>query len=155
MISRFWLIWLVAITVSLGLPDSAQPASNSYLDGAPNSITQGAAGSSAWPFYAKPLTGTGAYPQVNVGTSSSVIVAASTATTFIDITNVSATATVILSIGGTPTITGTQGGGTGGLISLPPGWHKSFPDPAGGYLPTDAISAISSAASTPVTVGVK
>lgn len=99
-----------------------------------------------------PSRGSGAYSTATVGTTASAIVGASAATQFIDIINASG-AYLCLSLGGTPTITGAQCGGTGAVIPLPPGWHRSWPE-EGLFLPTDAISAIS-AGSTLVTIGVK
>lgn len=95
--------------------------------------------------------GTGSYSSATVGTTDAVIVAAaSPATRFLDIYNDSATATVCINFGATATISGTTC--AAGEITLPPLWHRSWEN---SFVPSDAIHAISSAAATPVTVGVR
>lgn len=97
-----------------------------------------------------PTVGTGAYAAATVGASDSTVLAASTATVFLDLVNDSATATVCINLGATATITGTQC--AAGEITLPPLWHRSW---EGNFVPTDAVHAIASAASTQVAVGAK
>ena len=98
----------------------------------------------------KPTTGTGAYSAVTVGTTDSTIVTASTAAVLLDVVNNSSTATICLNLGATATITGTAC--AAGEITLPPLWHRSW---EGTFVPTDAVHAIASAASTLASVGVK
>jgi hypothetical protein len=95
-----------------------------------------------------PNQATGAYSSVTVGTSDSTILAASTAFYFLDLVNASATATICVNFGATATISGTQC--AAGEIALPPLWQRSW---EGSFVPTDAVHAIASAASTPAAVG--
>lgn len=93
----------------------------------------------------------GCYASLTIGTSDTVIVNQYTTTKFLDVWNVSNSAMVCISLGNAAaTITGTQC--SAGEIPLPPGFHKSFED---NFVPTDAVHAISSASSTPITVGVE
>lgn len=97
-----------------------------------------------------PTTGAGNYSYVTIGTSDSTIVAASTAKVFLDLVSTSATATICVNLGATATISGNQC--ASGEITLPPLWHRSWEN---NFVPTDAVHAIASAASTPGAVGVK
>jgi hypothetical protein len=99
---------------------------------------------------ATPTKGTGAYTSATVGTTDSTILAASTAVVFLDVVNTSPSATICVNVGATATISGTAC--AAGEVSLPPLWHRSW---EGTFIPTDAIHAIASAASTPATVGAK
>lgn len=99
---------------------------------------------------ALPTSGAVAYSAATVGASDSTILAGSTATVFLDLINTSATATVCINLGATATISGTQC--AAGEITLPPLWHRGW---EGTFVPTDAVHAIASAASTQFTVGVK
>jgi len=98
-----------------------------------------------------PTNSSGAYSSVTIGTSASTVIAAAACKVFCDILNNSATATVCVNVGGTATAP-TAGVCPAGEITLPPYWHRSW---EADYVPSDAISAISSAASTPATVGAK
>jgi hypothetical protein len=96
-----------------------------------------------------PTTGTSAYSPATVGTTDSTIVAAGTASKFLDLINVSATATICINFGAAAaTITGSQC--AAGEITLPPLFHRSWES---NFVPTDAVHAIASAAATPATVG--
>lgn len=95
-----------------------------------------------------PTTGTGGYSAATVGTTDGTI--GSAPTLFLDIVNVSNTATVCLNLGATATIAGTQC--AAGEIALSPGWHRSW---EGSFVPSDTVHAIASAAGTQVAVGVK
>jgi hypothetical protein len=97
----------------------------------------------------------GGMTAATVGVTAAVLIPAGAGPAYREVLNVSATATVCLSIGGTPTITGTQCGGTGAIIPIAPLWAVWWPVAGQTYVPTDAISAIASAATTPVTVGLK
>jgi len=97
-----------------------------------------------------PSKGAGAYSSATVGTSDSTILAASSASYMLDLVNNSATATVCINFGATATISGTLC--AAGEYTLPPLWHRSWEN---NFIPTDAIHAIASAASTPLTVGAK
>ena len=68
----------------------------------------------------------------------------------LDVVNLSPTATICLNLGAPATISGTTC--AAGEISLPPLWHRSW---EGAFIPTDALHAIASAASTPASVGAK
>jgi hypothetical protein len=91
-----------------------------------------------------------AYAAVTVGTSDSVILSGGGSYHFLDIVNNSASATVCINFNATATISGTSC--STGEIALPPLWHRSW---EGSFVPTDAIHAIASAASTPASVGAK
>ena len=93
-----------------------------------------------------PTNAPGVYAAATVGTTASTLLAANTAKVFLDIVNVSPTATLWVSVGGTAVA------GAAGTIPLPPGWHRSW---EGSYVPSDAISCIASAAATSVTIGAK
>ena len=97
-----------------------------------------------------PNVATGAYASATVGTADSTILAASSAFYFLDILNNSASATICINFGATATISGSTC--AAGEISLPPLWHRSW---EGSFVPTDAVHAIASAASSPVSVGAK
>ena len=97
-----------------------------------------------------PNLGTGAYSSVTVGTSDSTILSTGSAYYFLDLVNLSPAATICLNLGAPATISGTTC--AAGEISLPPLWHRSW---EGAFIPTDALHAIASAASTPASVGAK
>jgi hypothetical protein len=98
-----------------------------------------------------PNLGTGAYTTVTIGTTSaSPILAAGSAYYLLDVVNNSVSATVCLNFGAAATISGTSC--AAGEITLPPLWHRSW---EGSFIPTDALWAIASAASTPASVGAK
>ena len=97
-----------------------------------------------------PNLATGAYASATVGTTDSTILAAGTAYYLLDIINDSPSATICVNFGATATISGTTC--AAGEITLSPLWHRSW---EGSFIPTDAVHAIASAASTPVSVGAK
>jgi len=97
-----------------------------------------------------PNLASGAYVSATVGTSDSTILNAGSAYYLLDIVNLSPSATICLSFGTTATISGTSC--SAGEIALPPLWHRSW---EGALIPTDALHAIASAASTPASVGAK
>ena len=93
----------------------------------------------------------GIYSSASVGTSDGIILSASTASRFLDIRNDSPTATICLNFGSAAVIYGTTC--AAGNITLPPLWRQSWG--TSDTIPTDAIHAIASAASTPASIGVK
>ena len=97
-----------------------------------------------------PTNSSGAFSGVTVGTSAATIIAAAACKVYCMVHNASLTATVCLNPNGVATISGTQC--AAGELSESPlstwWWDAS-------YVPSDAISAIASAASTQVTVGAK
>lgn len=96
--------------------------------------------------------GVATYSPLTLGTSDAVVV--SSATGYVDIFNVSNSATVCLAFAGvTATISGTQC--SAGEYSLPPLWRHSWPEGGSGVLPGFPIHGIASAAGTQVSVGVK
>lgn len=97
-----------------------------------------------------PTNSAGAYSAQTVGTSASTIIVASACKVFCDVYNTSSTATICINVGAAATIS--NGSCAAGEITLPPLWHRSW---EGTYVPSDAVSAIASAASTPATVGAK
>ena len=97
-----------------------------------------------------PNLATGAYASATVGTTDSTILAAGTAYYLLDLINDSPSATICINFGATATISGTSC--AAGEITLSPLWHRSW---EGSFIPTDAVHAIASAASTPVSVGAK
>lgn len=97
-----------------------------------------------------PNAGVGAYVSATIGASDVIVLAAGTGAYFLDVANLSATATICVSFGAAATISGSQC--AAGEIALPPLWHRSW---EGSFVPTDAVHAISSSASTPMSVGVK
>ena len=97
-----------------------------------------------------PNLATGAYAGVTVSTSDSTILAAGSAFYLLDLINLSSSATICVNFGATATISGTTC--AAGEIALPPLWHRSF---EGSFIPSDAVHAIASAASTPASVGAK
>lgn len=115
-----------------------------YMDTTGNLCSSGGGGSSG------PVKGSGAYSGATIGVTDSTILAASTATVFLDLVSDSPTATICINFGSAATITGTTC--AAGEYTIPPLWHRSW---EGSFIPTDAIHAIASAASTPATVGVK
>jgi hypothetical protein len=99
---------------------------------------------------AAPKASTGAYASATAGASDVTILAANGAQSFLDVVNQSPTQTVCLNFGAAATISGTSC--AAGEITLPPLWHRSW---EGGFVPSDALHAIASAASTPLSVGAK
>jgi hypothetical protein len=97
-----------------------------------------------------PNLGSGAYLPATVGTSDQTILAAGAGYYFLDLVNLSPSATICINFGASATISGSAC--TAGEITLPPLWHRSF---EGSFVPTDSIHAIASAASTPASVGTK
>lgn len=88
------------------------------------------------------------YAAKTIGISDSTL--AATVTNYLDIVNNSASATMCINFGAAATISGTAC--AAGEITIPPLWHRSWPD-GGTLVPTGAIHAIASAASTPASVG--
>lgn len=84
------------------------------------------------------------YVSASIGTTAAAVLQQGTTRVFLDIVNESSTATVACAFGSTPTINGA------GSITLPPLWHRSWEN---NFIPTDAIYCVSSASSTPVTIG--
>jgi len=97
-----------------------------------------------------PNLASGAYSSATVGTSDLPILSANSAYYLLDVVNLSSSATVCLNFGVAATISGTTC--APGEIALPPLWHRSW---EGALIPTDALHAIASAASTPLSVGAK
>lgn len=90
----------------------------------------------------------GAVSAVTVGNSSAQVLAKGPRR-YLDIKNESATASIACNFGGTAALN------TAGNYTIPPGWHKSWPD--GGntnFVPSDTINCIASASSTPATLTV-
>lgn len=102
-----------------------------------------------------PLNGTGSYSPATVGATAATIVAAAgaNARAFVDVVNLSGSATVCLSVGGTATISGSTC--DAGEFPLAPGARATWPQGGSTFVPADAISAIASASATPMTIGVK
>lgn len=102
--------------------------------------------------------GTGSYAGFTVGATDSIIVpsigstaqSGTAASRFLDIANLSATATVCINFGAAATISTTTC--AAGEIAIGPLASKTWQN---NFVPSDVIHAIASAASTPVTVGVK
>jgi len=86
------------------------------------------------------------YSPATIGATSASCVTAGAASTFLDIVNESATATIAFNVGGTAVINGA------GSITLPPLWHRSYEN---SFVPTDIVNCIASAGATPATIGVK
>lgn len=105
---------------------------------------------SAGTFTPIPTNSAGAYSLATITASDQTILTASTAKVFLDLVNLSPTATVCINFGATATITGTVC--AAGEVALPPLWHRSW---EGNFVPSDAIHAIASAASVPFTIGAK
>jgi hypothetical protein len=156
-------------TVNQGTPNaggtSAWPVSTDGTAGSSTTICSSASGTIGWlscieyvltEIYAQtsitilPTKATGAYAPATVGTTDSTILAASTAAVFLDLVNNSPSATICINFGATATISGTTC--AAGEVTLPPLWAKTY---EADYVPTDAIHAIASAASTPASVGAK
>lgn len=97
-----------------------------------------------------PTNSAGAYSAVTVGTSASTAITAAACKVFCEIVNDSPSATICVNVGASATITGTTC--AAGEITLPPLWHRSW---EGFYVPSDAVSVIASAASTPAAAGAK
>ena len=97
----------------------------------------------------------GGMSPATVGVTAAQVLAAGAGTQSREFFNISNTATICLSFGGTPTITGTQCGGTGAIVPIAPLQAIWWPTATGGLVPTDAVSAIASAASTPLTIEIK
>lgn len=93
-------------------------------------------------------SGAGAYSAVTIGTSAATILAANAAKEFVQIVNASPSATICINIGGTAAFAGA--GCAAGSIPITPfgSWTRE-----GNFIPSDAISAIASAGSTPATLG--
>ena len=92
----------------------------------------------------------GAYGAGAAGIADATVLPAGRAAYFLDIVNVSATATVCVAFGVAATISANQC--SAGEIVLPPLWHRSW---EGAFVPTDAVHVISSAAGTPISIGAK
>lgn len=97
-----------------------------------------------------PINQTGSYHAATITASDTTPVAASTAVYFLDLRNLSPTATVCINFGATATITGTQC--AAGEIAISPLANVSW---SGNFVPADAVHAIASAASVPFTYGAK
>ena len=97
-----------------------------------------------------PNAGSGAYVSATIGVSDAILLSAGAGAYFLDVANLSATATICISFGSTATISGSQC--AAGEIALPPLWHRSW---EGTFVPTDAVHEISNGAATPMSVGVK
>jgi hypothetical protein len=94
-----------------------------------------------------PANAAGAFSGTTLGTAAASILAANTAKVFLQIVNASTTnATVWVSFAGTAAV------GGAGSIPIGPGGSLLF---SGTFVPSDAVSAIATAASTPITIGVK
>lgn len=120
-----------------------------FAVGTPEYVAPGTG--AVFPNIPAPTKSAGTYTAVTVGTSSASILAASTATVFLDFINNSQTATVCLFLGAGPaTISGSLC--AAGEITVPPLWHWSKEE---NFVPTDQIFAIASAASTAGSLGVK
>lgn len=91
-----------------------------------------------------PTNGTGAYGGVTVTNTSTEMVPAGTAIVFLQIKNESPTATIACNLGLPAVINGA------GSITLTPGGSATWD---GSYVPGDAVNCISSAASSPATIG--
>lgn len=94
-----------------------------------------------------PITGTGGVTAVTVGTASAQAIAAATRTAILAFKNESTSASIAISLGGTAALN------TAGSFTIPPGQLLTLSTPA--YVPGDAINAIASAATTPMTVFAK
>jgi len=97
-----------------------------------------------------PNAAPGAYVSASIGVADTLILAAAAGAYFLDVANLSSTATICISFGAPATISGSQC--SAGEIALPPLWHRSW---EGTFVPTDAVHAIASGAATPMSVGVK
>ncbi len=104
-------------------------------------VTQSTAGFSAMGFYTA----------ATIGIADATILAAETASRFLDIRNNSATATICVNFGATATITGSVC--SAGEVTIAPLSRQLWG--ASDVVPSDAIHAVASAASTPATIGVK
>ena len=96
--------------------------------------------------FADPQGYSNVYTSYTVGTTSQKLVKAYVANKFLDIVNNSTTATIYCNFGSDALADGSSS------LSIPPLWHRSY---EGGVTPYDALYCISSAASTPVSIGVK
>jgi hypothetical protein len=112
----FWQATQPVSVVSLPLPTGAAPA---------------------------PLQGTGGVTSATVGTSSAQALAAGARVAVLSIQNVSASASVACSLGGTAALN------TAGSFQIAAGQILAFNT---NYIPQDAVNCIASASSTPVTV---
>jgi hypothetical protein len=120
-------------------------------NGASAVVSSGAVGAAAASVESlTPSKSASPYTAQTVGTSDVTILAANAVTNYLDVISGSPSATVCINFGAAATITGTQC--AAGEITLPPLWHRSWPD-GGTLVPTGAVHAIASAASTPVSVG--
>ena len=95
-----------------------------------------------------PSSATGAYTSATIGTTAGTVGA--TPSVFLDVVNLSSSATVCLGFGAAPTVSGTTC--AAGEIALPPLWHRSW---EGSFVPADQLYAIASSAATPISIGVK
>lgn len=91
-----------------------------------------------------PAKASGAYSAATITNSSTQALAASATRGFLDIKNESSTATIACRLGGTAALN------TAGSLTIPPNWHYSWD---GNFVPSDAVNCISSAASSPATIG--
>lgn len=141
---------------SLGSVTGGTVATQSNLMGcyngsqAPTSGQQAAVKCSSNGTISGPTTGSGAFTNATVGTTSASVLAANTVKVYLMFQNESTTATICINAGGAATITGSACGAA--EITLPPlggfVWEGTF-------VPTDQWFAIASGASTPLTIGVK
>jgi hypothetical protein len=90
----------------------------------------------------------GTYAPVTAGVADSTALASRTTYNSLDIVNNSTTATVCVNFGAVATIS--SGVCAAGEITLPPLWHRSWDVP---MVPVGDVHVISSAASTPVSIG--
>lgn len=88
------------------------------------------------------------YAANTVGTSESTILTTRAGNNSLDIVNNSQTATICINFGATATIS--NGVCAAGEVTIPPLWHREWTAP---FVPYGAVHAISSADSTPVSVG--
>lgn len=119
---------------------SASGSVQLQCDSAGNLKTTGGGGTAA-----VPATGTGGFTAVTVGTTSAQAAAAATRTERLSVKNESATASIAICLG-----TCTAALNSAGSITIAPGQLLTLSNDA--YVPGDAVAAIASATSTPVTV---
>jgi hypothetical protein len=93
-----------------------------------------------------PTNSAGAFSGTTVGTSATSILAANAAKVFLQIVNAGSTATLWINFGGTAAVNGS------GSIPIVPGgaWTSNA-----AFVPSDPVSAIATASSTPITIGAK
>lgn len=97
-----------------------------------------------------PNTASGIYSGCTVGTTAAACTPNNTPKVYLELENESQSATVCVDFGGTATIS--SGVCAAGELTLLPLGRKVW---EGDFVPTDTISLIASAASTPVTIGAK